>query len=57
MHTSAVGSYNLDFLAILPEAQRGSAAQNAYFLKAKIMDLKIGLNCKIILVSHSPEVR
>ena len=35
----------------------GSAAQKAYFLKAKIMDLKIGLNCKSISVSHSPEIR
>ena len=50
---------NLDFLAILPGAQRGSAAQKAYFLKAKIMDLKIGPNCKstCISVSHSPEIR
>ena len=35
----------------------GSDAQKAYFLKAKIMDLKIGLNCKSISVSHSPEIR
>ena len=35
----------------------GSAAQKAYFLKAKIMDLKIGLNCKSISVSYSPEIR
>ncbi len=47
----------LDFLAIFPGTQRGSAAQKAYFLKAKIMDLKIGLNCKSISVSHSPEIR
>ena len=33
------------------------AAQKAYFLKAKLMDLKIGLNGKSISVSHSPEIR
>ena len=35
----------------------GLSRSKAYFLKAKIMDLKIGLNCKSISVSHSPEIR
>ena len=45
------------FLIILPGAQRGSAIQKAYLLKANIMELKIGLNCKSISVSHSLGVR
>ena len=35
----------------------GLSRSKCLLLKAKIMDLKIGLNCKSISVSHSPEVR
>ena len=45
------------FLVIFPGAQRGSAAQKAYFLKTNIVELKIGLNFKGISVSYLPEVR
>ena len=35
----------------------GLSRLKAYFLKANIMELKIGLNCKSISVSHSLGVR
>ena len=41
----------------ITEANIMMCKQKAYILKAKIMDLKIGLNCKSISVSRSPEVR
>ena len=55
MRTSAVGSSNLDFLTILPGAQRGSAAQKAYFFEGKNHGPKDRAEC--ISVSHLPEIR